>query len=269
MEGIADYSFVRLLGSGNHGSFYLARRPPRLPLNAEYVAVKVVSGATSAEAFRRATRELRAFAAVRSSYLVKLYDAGQQGQTFFYAMEYLPMGSLASPATPLARAQGAQAVADAARAAHDLHEVGIVHRDIKPANVLLRDGGGVLSDLGLAQVLAPGITVTGMGTIGSIEYLDPVIVRGGRPSRSSDIWSLGVTLHRALAGCGLYGELPQHDPVMALRLVLAQSPQISDRLGPEAADLVRACLAPDPGDRPADARDLAASIDHLAQMEST
>ena len=54
--------------------------------------MKVLSGPTSEDIFRRATRELSAFAAVQSPHLVALYDAGQQGEAFYYAMEYLPDG---------------------------------------------------------------------------------------------------------------------------------------------------------------------------------
>src|SRR5690349_20867361 len=82
--GIADYQFVRHLGLGNHGAYYLARRPERLHIDAEFVAVKVLSGPNSRDTFRRATRELTAFAAVKSPYLVTLYDAGQQRDDLYY-----------------------------------------------------------------------------------------------------------------------------------------------------------------------------------------
>ena len=96
LNGIADYEFVRSLGRGNHGEFFVAHTPARLPVDAEFVAVKVLSGPTSEDVFRRATRELSAFASVQSPCLVALYDAGQQGESFYYAMEYLPDGSLAT-----------------------------------------------------------------------------------------------------------------------------------------------------------------------------
>jgi len=63
-SGIADYRFLKMLGAGNHGVFYLARKPPRLPVEVEYVAVKVLSGESSQDTFRRAVRELAAFAEV-------------------------------------------------------------------------------------------------------------------------------------------------------------------------------------------------------------
>src|ERR1022692_4168065 len=103
-EEIADYTFIRRLGAGSHGVFYLARRPARLQASGEFVAVKVMSGGSSQDVFRRAARELAAFAAVSSPYLVSLYDAGQQGEQIYYSMEYLPGGSLAHPAQPPGRA---------------------------------------------------------------------------------------------------------------------------------------------------------------------
>jgi serine/threonine protein kinase len=263
VERIADYTLLRTLGEGNYGEFYLAAPPPRLKLNAEYLAVKVLAGRTSEDAFRRATKELRLFASVQSPYLVTLFDAGQEGETFYYSMEYFPMGSLAGPSRPLTWNEVVRAVADAARAAHALHEAGIVHRDIKPGNIMVHEAGAKLSDLGLAQLVQPGLTVTGMGPIGSVEYMDPGIMRGAHASRASDIWSLGVTLHRCLTGQGLYGVLDGDDPLLAMRKVLSTAPTIDPSLPPAAAALVSACLAPDPADRPPTALAVAEAVEAL------
>ena len=207
-EGIADYRFTRMLGTGNHGAFYLAPRPERLPVSEELVAVKVLSGTSSEKTFRRATRELAAFAAVNSPYLVVLYNAGQDGSELYYSMEYVAGGSLAHPAGPVPPGAARTAVAHAARAAHALHEAGIAHNDIKPGNVLLDVNGGKLADLGLSKVLRPGVTITGLGSSASVEFLDPALLRGEAPSRGSDIFALGATLHWVLAGKGLYGRCP-------------------------------------------------------------
>ena len=103
MDGIGDYEFVRLLSEANYGDFYLAKKPARLPIDDEHVVVKVSRGLASDDAFRRATRELRHFALVRSPKLVTIFDAGRQAETFYYAMEYMPLGSLSRPARPLDR----------------------------------------------------------------------------------------------------------------------------------------------------------------------
>jgi serine/threonine protein kinase len=263
-DGIADYTFIRRLGAGSHGVFYLARCPERLPVAAEFVAVKVLSGGSSQDVFRWAARELAAFAAVSSPYLVSLYDAGQQGEQLYYSMEYLPGGSLADPAEPPDRATALIAVAHAARAAHALHEAGIAHRDIKPGNVLLRADGAKLADLGLSHVLTPGVTITRMGPAGDIGYLDPSLIRGGRPSRASDVYSLGATLHYALAGEGPYGALPDDDPLLAMRRVMSSPPRVAAGIDPAAAEVIGWAIAADPDDRPDTALELAERIEEVA-----
>ena len=118
---LADFQVVRLIGEGNHGRFYLARPPARLGIADEFVAVKVFAGQCSEDAYRRGTRELRAFAAVDSPYLARVYDAVLE-DNFLYAMEYFPLGSLAAPSRPLNRDEVLRAVQHAALAVHALHE---------------------------------------------------------------------------------------------------------------------------------------------------
>ncbi len=267
-DGIADYKFVRPLGTGSHGVFYLARPPERLAVPAEFVAVKVLSGGSSEDVFRWAHRELAAFAAVSSPYLVTLYDAGQQGEEVYYSMEYLPDGSVAAPAEPLSRATALRALAQASRAAHALHEAGIAHRDIKPGNVLLCPGGAKLADLGLSHVMRPGATVTRMGPTGDISYLDPGLIRGDRPSRASDVFSLGATLHYAVAMRDLYGPLPADDPLLAVRRVIAHPPVISARVDPDVREVIAWAIAADPAERPATALLFAERIEELALVSA-
>jgi hypothetical protein len=52
-------------------------------------------------------------------------------------------------------------------------------------------------------------------------------------------------VHRALAGAGLYGELPDAQPLLAIRKVLGAQPRIGPALRPDEVELVRLCLAPD------------------------
>ena len=130
-----------------------------------------------------------------------MYDAVLE-DNFLYAMEYFPLGSLAAPARPLTRDDVLRAVEHAARAVHALHEAGLAHGDVKPGNVMLHEDGGKLSDLGLARVFNAGAALTGMAPETSVEFLDPSLLLGEPPSRATDIWALGATLHRALSGTG-------------------------------------------------------------------
>jgi eukaryotic-like serine/threonine-protein kinase len=258
---IADYVLVRRLDRAINGEFFLARAPARLGIEAEYVMVKVLDSGTPEETFRRATRELRAFAAVESEHLVALHDAGQDGPRLFYSMDYFPLGSLARPQCVLDAQRIVRAMASAARAAHALHEHGIAHRDIQPVNVLLTDDAGKLADLGLAQVFAPDYTVTGFGNLGAVEYMDPGVLQGSSATRASDIWALGTTLHRAIAGVGVFGDLAADDPLVAIRTVLSSDPQLSDALSPVIRLIVDRCLQPDPADRYATAAEVADALE--------
>lgn len=264
MKRIADYRFDKSLGSGNHGEFFLAKPPKRLGLDVDRVAVKVLGLNASDDAFRRVANELQLFSSIDCEQLVTLYDVGQQSGIFFYAMEYFPLGSLAKPTQPPTRPQMLAAMADIARAAHALHEAGVAHRDIKPANVMLTEHGARLSDLGLAQILTPGQTVTGIGPIGTIEYMEPAVVLGERAGRASDIWSIATTLHRVLTGASIYGALPDGDLVTMLRHVVQTPPSLSPDLGEGEADLLRICLAADRAERPAYAAEVATRLDELA-----
>jgi eukaryotic-like serine/threonine-protein kinase len=266
---VGDYRIVRVLGEGNHGRFYLALPPARLRLAEEFVALKVFGERVTDRAYERSVRELRMFAAVESPYVARIFDALLEDH-FAYAMEYFPMGSLAAPARPVARSAVLKALEQGARAVHDLHEAGVIHGDVKPANILLVEGGGGrLSDLGLARFINPGATLTGLGRASSVEYLDPDLLGGARPSRRTEVWALGATIHRALSGSGLYGELSDSQPLLAIRKVLSTPAEVHPSLGRRDADLVRACIAPGV-DRLQTAQQVAdgvAALPHLADVE--
>lgn len=261
---IADYEVVETLHRPGAETYLLAKPPARLGLLADRVTIKIVDGRHEPERFRRMSEELRHFAAVRSPYLVALYDAGSDDGRLWYSMEHHPMGTLAEPVSPMTPQQRLQAVADAARGAHALHESGIAHRDIRPANILLGVSHAVLADLELARFLLPGRTVTSTAPVGDLEYVDPALIRGERASRASDIWSLGLTLHYAVSGTSVYpGLSPDAGMLPAVRRILSGGPEISTKLDPSVAELVRTCVAPDPSDRPATALALAEEIEAL------
>lgn len=259
-----DYVVLRPFSEGGHGRFYLAAPPPRLGLTGP-VVIKVVPGGQES-GFRRFTRELKLFARVNSPHLVKLYDAGQHEDVFFYSMEWCEGGTLAEPTDELTRAAKLRAVADAARAVHDLHEAGIAHRDLRPGNILLRSGGqACLGDLGLAQ-LGSG-SVTSMAPMASIGFVDPRLITGHNASRASDIYSLGAILHWTLTGKHIHPGVEGVDPMMAVRSVLRQPPHVErNLLSIDEAELILACTAAQPEQRPATALEVAALIDSLAEQ---
>jgi serine/threonine protein kinase len=264
MEGIADYEFIHLLGEGSHGSYWLARCPQRLNLGLDHVAVKTLAHPGDDATFDSLSQEFLRYNAIASPRLVQLYDVGLQGNLLYYAGEYFPDGSLAQPARPFTRASVLSAIADAAYAAHALHESGIAHRSIKPGNILIDGTMAKLGDMSLSPVLKPGQTVTGLDQVGTIEYLAPELIQGEPASRASDIWALGATMHRVLTGRPIYPDVPDGSSREALRYILSQRPTLNELLRDEEQLVVGKALSADPADRPLTAMEVAEMVVDLA-----
>lgn len=262
-DQIADYELVGDLGRSASGMLHLALPPRRLRTDAELVVVKILAGRHPRERFLHVAETLRLFTAADSSSLATLYEVGHELETIWLSMDHYTRGSLEEPTVPLSRGELLQAVAGAARGAHALHEVGVVHGDIKPANVLLAAGGARLADVGLRPALHPNMTLPATSTLADVELIDPTVVRGEGPTRASDIWSLGVTLHRALSGEHLYPQTPEDDVLRMIRRVASTRPEIHSSLTVDEAALVRACLAIDPTERPPTGDVLAKTIEGL------
>ena len=264
MTRIADYQTLESLGNGSHGQVHKAMPPERLGLGTVMTALKVFDRSTDTAEYERVVEEVKVYAAAAKGcpQLAPMFDVGRHGQRLFLSMEYYAEGSLAQRAGDLGPQQITRLVADAARGAHALHEAGLVHREIKPANVFMTDeGGGVLADLGLAHVVSPGQTVTGLG-VSSLETMEPGLVRGETSARASDIWSLGATLHLALTGRGVFADMPESSLIAVLRHIMTSTPTVaSDELPAPVRPIVEKCLAADRIERYGTAAALADDLD--------
>jgi len=260
MEGIAGYSDLRPLGRGDGMAIFQATPPDGLGVNGP-VVLTVLDEAV--ERHHQITEELQRLASVASPYLVRLVDAGHVEGRVFFAVEDLPRGTLAEPAGELERAGVLKVLADVARGAEALHEVGLAHRAIAPAGVVLHDEGAKLGVIGVSHLVHPGMTVASGASLASVECTDPAVIRGGPAGRPSDIWSLGATLHHALGGRSLYGGPAASDLGTAVHRHLTTRPRVAEGIDPRLAGIVAACTALDPRDRPPTALDVAERLEAL------
>lgn len=274
MTYLADYELLEWLGTGNHGEWWLARAPERLGLDSDLVAVKALWRDASELDFDRMARELRLLVSISSPHLVSLVEAGESNGRLFYARQHYAGGTLADPG--IDRATVLSAVASAARGAQALHDAAVVHRDIKPENVLLNaastdpahaaaiDGPvpAVLSELGLAQLLDPGLT-TGIGPVGAIDYVAPEVAVGDKGSPASDVWALGVTLHQALSGHSIYGAEAPDNILDGFRRVTSGRWSLEPSLVDDDRRVIEQCLQRDPEARIASAAALADALDQI------
>ena len=159
-------------------------------------------------------------------------------------------------------------------ALHYVHRAGYVHRDLKPDNLFFhsddRSERLIVLDLGIAK-LARGEYVdkttyhTESGRVlGTPAYMSPEQASGLPLDRRTDIYSIGVTLHRMLAG-RLPFESEQGDRPLQLmaRNIYDEPPRLDERalgLPSRLADVVLRTLAKAPGQRPAHMSELAEAL---------
>lgn len=91
--------------------------------------------------------------------------------------------------------------------------------------------------------------------------MEPQLIRGEKATRQTDIWSLGITLHRALSGEGVHGEIDDCNMMAALRQVLREPPCTSDRIPKAFRSPIERCIKPEAGDRFGTSEELAAAIE--------
>ncbi len=127
-----------------------------------------------------------------------------------------------------------------------LHGLGYLHLDVKPGNILVESGAARLIDFSLAR--RPGRVGPRTGTLG---YCAPEQAGGGRVGPASDVWGMGATLYKAAAGRRPYAETYDDDGVLA-QLTGVPDPlrRVRRGLPRPLTDLVDACLALAPADRP-------------------
>ena len=201
---IGDYEVGPLLGKGGMGTVYRARRKS----DGRVLALKLLlpKAAVSPHTRGNLLREIEVTRRLRHPNIVEMVECGEDGEGFYFAMEYCPGGSVQARvglegALPLriAAPLALQALEGLAFA----HVARFVHRDVKPDNILIAsDGTAKLTDFGLAksfeQAGVSGLTATGAvaGTLSFMPREQITTFRQLRPA--SDVWSMGATLYYML-----------------------------------------------------------------------
>ena len=150
-------------------------------------------------------REAEAAGRLNHPNIVAIYDAGEDMDLAYIAMELLDGIDLSDflPKQKGKRMPPKMAIKIVGQVADGLnyaHKLGIVHRDIKPANIMLLINGGVkVTDFGIARVVESSKTQTGV-VLGTPSYMSPEQVVGKKVDGRSDLFSLGVMLYELLTG---------------------------------------------------------------------
>jgi serine/threonine protein kinase/TPR repeat protein len=225
------------------------------------VALKVINATylNSEVARQRFVREARSAAKLRHRHVASVFHLGTEGETWFYAMEFIDgetVEAVIKREGPLPPAMALTITAQVARALNAATQHGLVHRDIKPANLMLvREDDELVAkviDFGLAKTSVAGdpedaATLSMGGFVGTPHFASPEQHEEREIDVRSDIYSLGVTLWYMLAGQAPFaGSMAQ---VMSQHLSKPPPFEKLEALPPAAAEVLRRMLEKDPADR--------------------
>jgi serine/threonine-protein kinase len=269
---LGRYEIEKELGKGAMGVVYLGRDPKI----SRVVAIKTMNLSQEFDAEEledvkaRFFREAETAGRLNHPNIVTMYDAGEEHDLAYIAMEFLKGKDLVPYTKPdnlLPIPKVLSIVARVADALGYAHSLNVVHRDIKPANIMydLESDTVKVTDFGIARITDSSKTKTGM-VLGTPSFMSPEQLAGTKIGGQSDLFSLGASLYQLVCG-----KLPfegdsmaqlmfriANEPHKDIRSILddvppcvvaildkALSKKIEDRYqtGQEMAEAIRQCAA--------------------------
>jgi serine/threonine protein kinase, bacterial len=236
------------------------------------VALKVMDSryAGDSQFLTRFQLEARTVARLKNPGLVAVYDQGMDARHPFLVMELIEGGTLREllaergPMPPHAVVAVLRPLLGGLAAAH---RAGLVHRDVKPENVLISDDGDVkIADFGLVRaVAAAGITSTSV-ILGTAAYLSPEQVRDGNAGPRSDVYSAGILTYELLTGGAPFtGDSPLSVAYQRLDHDVPRPGSVIEGVPAQFDDFVACATARDPAERYADAIEMLADVEAIAE----
>ncbi|ELP84403.1 serine/threonine protein kinase HT1, putative [Entamoeba invadens IP1] len=209
-----DYDEIieeKKLGEGSFGIVYQGT------YRGNVVAIKKMKQITNeTNKLSEFEKEVEMLDKFRSEYIVHFYGAVLIPNKICMVTEFAHFGSLQDLILNVNNEQikmnmRLKMILDASEGILYLHENGILHRDIKPDNILvfsldLNDKANAkLTDFGSARninLLMTNMTFT--KGIGTPKYMAPEILEGLKYTKSSDVFSFGITMYEVFGWCDAY-----------------------------------------------------------------
>ncbi len=222
------------------------------------VAIKLISPALTARAdlADRFVREARVQAQMDHPHVAHIHHIGRHEGRLYFAMEYLPGGSLEDRLQERRTLDPEEAIDITVEVADILDSTrkhGIVHRDLKPSNIMFTADGKIkLTDFGLAKPTAEEATdLTESGALlGTPHYISPEAATGAEVTWKSDMYSLGCTLYRVLFGQTPFrGRTPVQLALAHVREPFPEPEVVPPGVSPELMDVLRCMMAKEPDER--------------------
>jgi serine/threonine-protein kinase len=270
---LGRYEIEKELGKGAMGVVYLGKDPKI----GRVVAIKTMALAQEFEADElqdvkdRFFREAETAGRLNHPNIVTMYDAGEEHDLAYIAMEFLKGKDLVDYTKPdnlLPLPKVMSIIARVADALDYAHKQNVVHRDIKPANIMYDPESDTpkVTDFGIARITDSSKTKTGM-VLGTPSYMSPEQLAGKKIEGGSDLFSLGVSLYQLACG-----KLPfVGDSMAQLMFRIANEPptdilSVRPDLPPCLVEIINKALAKQNEDRFANGAEMAEALRKCASV---
>ncbi len=274
---VGPYILIQEIGRGANGMVYRARHA----LLRRPVAIKLLDpDLTTTDNAERFEHEVQITSQLTHPNTVAVYDYGRTPEgLFYYAMEYLSgidLDQLVRRFGPQPDGRVIQILRQVCGSLAEAHRRNLIHRDIKPGNLMLTRRGDTCDvvkvlDFGLVKrhhAAASDETDFGLDRGNAVEgtphFISPeAVLRPETVDARSDLYSVGAVAYWLVTGNTLFDS---EDVKTLLESQVRLSPTPVSRraerpLSPELEELILRCLAKDPSQRPASARELAEALD--------
>lgn len=203
---LGRYTLDAELGKGAMGVVYRGLDPKigRVVALKTMALAEEFSGDELVDARARFFREAETAGRLQHPNIVTIYDAGEESDLAYIAMEFVGGADLVPHTKPQNLLPVDTVLGIVSRVALALdyaHRQQVVHRDIKPANIMFESDTHAVkvTDFGIARIANSYKTKTGL-VLGTPSFLSPEQLAGATADGRSDLYSLGVTLYQLLTG---------------------------------------------------------------------
>jgi len=266
---LSHYRILEQIGAGGMGVVYRAH-DERLDRD---VALKVLPPGTTVEsdARKRFRKEALMLSKLNHPNIATVHDFDTQDGTDFLVEEFIEGLSLdvMLESGPLSDKEITSLGSQLAEGLAAAHEHGVIHRDLKPSNVRVTpDARLKILDFGLAVILRDKPSPTALteslsetrGIAGTLPYMAPEQLLRSKLDSRTDIWAAGCVLYEMATG-----RRPFLGSEAALTdAILHDSPsapsKVNPRIDPVFDAVIQKCLAKDPLDRYASAREIVVDL---------
>ena len=268
-QTISGWTVEKRIAIGTFGSIYRAVNDA-----SEQAAIKLMHRelASDHRLVDRFRQEGTVMTQLSGPHIVRTFDYGETDGLPYITMELLSGETVLDrlrATRPLPWRPTLQIGKQVAEALAEAHAVGVIHRDLKPGNIFLAAPNDTVKvlDFGIAKILSNSTVadpkeLTVMGTaVGTVEYMAPEQLMGGRADQRTDIYTLGVLMYEMIVG---------RRPFNAAGLALLTE-QLSNPVPPPSEqgphiprvvdDVLLRCMAHDLDERFQNVRELQEAID--------